>query len=486
MGLNNVTNSLDDNITYLKAVFQDSDDIVWYSFRTLAQQSGLLLYSAVTVDIQYISQTVLPQISLINRSPDANSRNSFADLLSLTGQNSRDWKTIIPGIAAGQSLILVDGFSEGFLAETSDIQARRVDKPDTEALVRGPLEAFVERLPANLSLIRNRFKSSALKINYYTLGESSQTSVALVYIDQKADPEVLQEIRRRLTSTGLASIQDSAYLSEFLVKQTLTPFPLIQSTERPDKVVACLEHGQIAVLVDGSPFALMLPTIFLGFFQTPEDYYQHFLIGSIIRWLRLVGFWLGISLPSLYIAATLFHPEMVPLRLLFSLSAAREFVPISTIAEVLAMLLVLDLFREATLRLPRTIGQAIGIVGALVMGQAAVAAGAISPIMVIILALTAVATFAVPTEEMRGTVRILSYVLVACSGFLGLYGYLLGLSAIFLHVSSLESLGVPYLSSFGTVHTKEWNDVLVRAPWHVLKSKPQILESQESSPPRRK
>lgn len=482
MAANVVSDYLTENISYLQAMFKDSDDIAYRPFQTAAGTEGMLVYSSMMVDNKFVTQTILPTLAALDISPLA---RDWAEaiptrLLFLPNVSYTKWEDVLPLLLEGQTLVLLDGLPEAYLADTINIETRSVEKPETESVVRGPLEAFVEKLGANLGLVRSRLKTSDLKLKFYTLGEKTQTKVCLLYIDGVIKPEIIAEIKTSLSSIQLPSIQDSAYLIEFLTKRTLSPFPLVQSTERSDKVIAALLEGRAAILVDGTPFAILLPTVFWHFFQATEDYYLHVLIGSIVRAVRFVGFFLATSLPGVYVAITTFHPEMIPLRLLFSLSTARINVPMSTIAEVLIMFFVLDLFREATVRLPRSIGPAIGIVGALVMGEAAVSAGIISPIMVIILAITAVATFAVPTEDLRGAVRLFSYTLVFLSATLGLYGFLIGVSLILMHASSLECFGVPYLSPLATLHMKDWNDTFIRAPWHVLKKKRQSLDTQLS------
>ena len=483
-----LSTSLSENIGELKNILQGCDDFKYRPLTTATDQEGFLVYSQILVDSQFISQTILPNLFNLHlpSQPGLWSKAITTQLPFLPESSYTQWEDITLQILTGNTLILLEGMNEAYIADTAKVGARPIGKPETEPVIRGPLEAFAEALGPNLAIIRSRFKDPHLKINQLILGQESRTAVALLYLDGIIETEVLDEICRRLTSINLRSVQESGFLLEFLSEDTWSPFPLIQSTERPDKTVAALTEGRAAILVDGSPFALLLPTVFWQHFQTADDYFQNYLVASFVRPLRYLAYLTAVALPSIYIIVTVFHPQLLPLRFLLSLTSARERVPIPTVMEVVGMLVVLDLFREATLRLPKTIGPAIGIVGALVMGDAAVSAGVISPIMVIIVAFTAVVTFAIPSEDLRGTARIFSYFLVLLSSLLGLYGFLLGAVTILLHLSSLESVGVPYLSPVSSFHWKEWSDVFIRAPWSNLRRKPQRLQSERVPSERRK
>lgn len=484
---NALVSSLAENVQHLRELLQGCDDFVFRPFVTATNTQGMLVFTPLSIDSDLISQTILPSLYRLELPPQkALWLKALKIALPFLPEKSfSQWEDILMELMDGNTLVLLDGVNEGFMAATKKNAGRSIEKPLIEAVIRGPQEAFAEALNLNLAVMRCRIKNSKLKINRLTLGEDSKSNIALIYLEDTIQPELLTEIRNRLTSIKLPSAQESGFLIEFLTRNTYTPFPLIQSTERPDKVVAALLEGRATILVDGSPFALLLPSVFWHFFQSSDDYFQHFLLGSVIRILRYVAYFFAICLPGLYIAFTVFQPEMLPLRFLFTLSTARENVPFTTWVEAMTMLVILDIFREAVLRLPSTIGPAIGIVGALVMGEAAVSAGVISPLMVIILSFTAVATFAVPNEDIRGTARMFSYLILFLSASLGLYGLILGISAILLHLCSLESIGVPYTSPIATMHTKEWSDVLGRAPWHVLNRKPQRIKIQFGTSGRR-
>jgi len=249
-------------------------------------------------------------------------------------------------------------------------------------------------------------------------------------------------------------------------------FPQIVHTERPDRVAAGLLQGRVAILTDGTPFVLLVPGEFVTFLTSPEDYYERYMLGTFIRWVRMAAFIISLVLPSLYIAITTFHSEMIPTRLLISITSYRQGLPFPTLAEALAMEFTFEILREAGVRLPRSIGQAVSIVGALVIGQSAVQAGIVSPLMVIIVAFTGIASFSFPSYNLGITIRLLRFPLMLLAGLLGLFGVMFGIIMITIHMASIRSLGVPYLASVAPVHLSDLKDVLVRAPWWAMDERP--------------
>jgi spore germination protein KA len=267
-------------------------------------------------------------------------------------------------------------------------------------------------------------------------------------------------------------VLESGYLEEFIEDNPYSPFPQVVHTERPDRVTASLLEGRVAILTDGTPFALIVPAEFITLMQSPEDYYERYMVATAIRWLRYIGFAMSLLLPSLYIAITTFHQEMIPTRLLISLAAAREGVPFPALVEALMMEFTFEALREAGIRLPRAVGQAVSIVGALVIGQAAVQAGIVSPLMVIVVAITGIASFMNPAFNIALTMRLMRFPLMLLAATLGLFGVMVGILAILIHLAGLRSFGVPYLSSLAPLHTKDLKDVAVRAPWWAMDNRP--------------
>lgn len=318
------------------------------------------------------------------------------------------------------------------------------------------------------------------------IGTVTQTDVGIMYIKGIANDEIIKEVHTRLDRINIDGILETGYIEELIQDKFLTPFPTLFNTERPDVVAADLLEGRIAIFVDGSPFVLTVPVLFIQFFQAAEDYYQRADIAFLLRVLRFVSFFIALLLPSLYIAITTFHQEMLPTQLLISLASQREGIPFPAFVEALVMEVTFEILREAGVRMPRAIGQAVSIVGALVIGQAAVEAGIISAAMVIVVALTAIASFVFPAFSMAISVRILRFAFMMVAATFGLYGITVGLIALVLHLSSIRSFGVPYMSPFAPFVTADQKDANFRFPHWGLFSRPRFISQQnvirENSP----
>jgi len=296
------------------------------------------------------------------------------------------------------------------------------------------------------------------------LGEAAPVADRIRGRTRRVQGSAVEEARRRLSAIKTDSVLESAYIEEFIQDRIWSPFPTLSNTERPDVVAAQLLDGKVAVLVDGTPGVLLAPMTFFEFFSSPEDYYQRADIATLIRWFRLISFFTAVFVPSLYVAATTFHQELIPTQLLISLSAQREGVPLPAFIEVLLMEVVFEIIREAGLRMPRAIGQALSIVGAIVLGQAAVEAGLISAAIVIVVSITGITNFVVPVYSFGMSQRLLRFSLVLLAGMLGLFGILCGALFVAAHLASLKSFGVPYMSPAAPANRADWKEVLVRVP----------------------
>ena len=300
-----------------------------------------------------------------------------------------------------------------------------------------------------------------------------------MYIDGLAHPPMVQEMLARLEKINVDSILESGYIEQLIQDRRWSPFPQIQNTERPDKVVANLLEGKVSILVDGTPFALIAPAVFSQFYQSPEDYYERFYIATLLRFIRIISITIALLLPSLYIAFSSFHPEMIPSRLVIAMAAGRSTVPFPSLVEALFMELAIEILREASVRLPGPIGPTIGIVGALVVGEAAVSAGLVSPVMVIIVAVTTIGSFASPSYSAAIAIRMLRFPVMLLAGMFGLYGIMLFLIVILIHLSSLKSFGVPYMSPLSPLNLKGMKDLFIRAPHHLLRTRPTMFHIQD-------
>lgn len=377
----------------------------------------------------------------------------------------------------GDVLLLLDGCRQAFVVDAKGFPHRSVDSSQNEMVLRGPQEAFTEALRVNTALIRRRLRTNQLKFEEKTLGRFTQTQISIVYLEGVANDNIIAEVHRRLDNLkDVDSILDASCIEQYIEDAPFSIFPQMQYTERPDKVAASLLEGRIALIVDGSPEVLLLPLMFVQLLQSPEDYYNRIAPGTFMRWIRYMGLLIAITFPSLYVAITSYHPEMLPLNLLLSIAAAREGVPFPAFVEALIMELAFELLREASIRLPGAIGNTIGIVGALVIGDAAVSAHLVAPQMVIVVAITAIGSFTVPSMEASYPIRLLRFPLMLLAAAFGLYGVMLGLLAILVHLVHLRSFGFPYLEPLAPLKLNELRDVFLRAPRWQMMLRPQFRE----------
>ncbi|WP_379136215.1 spore germination protein [Paenibacillus sp. sgz500958] len=379
---------------------------------------------------------------------------------------------LIQAILAGNAVIVLEGTPSALAVGIAGGQRRGVEEPTSQTVIRGPKEGFNEEISTNLTLLRRKLRTPELKFESHIIGQYTQTKVVLAYIEGLANREVINEINMRLQSIDTDSILESGYIEEFIQDAAFSPFPTILNTERPDTAAGCLLEGQIAIFIDGTPFVLIAPVTFFNFLQSSEDYYQRYDISSFLRAIRLLSFMVALLLPSLFIAITTFQQEMLPTTLLISLAAQREGTPFPALLEALIMELIFEVIREAGVRMPRVIGPAISIVGALVIGQAAVQAGLVSAAMVIVVSFTAISNFVIPSFNMASTVRLLRFFLMLLAGTLGLFGILVGTIPILFHVVSLKSFGVPYFTPYAPFTKSALKDTILRVPWWSMKTRP--------------
>lgn len=371
----------------------------------------------------------------------------------------------------GNTVIMTDGSKETFIIETALFEARSSSEPDSEKIVTGSHDGFVESLNKNLNLIRNRVRSSNFKIEIVEIGEPA-TNVGIFYLDHIVNKEILQNVKDRINSIQLENNLTTGKLEEFIEDESYSPFPQILETERPDRVVSNLFDGKIGVFVEGSPTASIAPATFFMFFQTPDDYNGRVMIGTFIRIIRLFSFFICICLPAIYISIVSFSYEILPYELISTIQNSIEYVPFPPFVEALIMQLILELLREASIRLPSPIGHTIGIVGGLVIGTAIVDANLVSNTMTVVLAITAIASFVVPVHEMSFSLRLLSFPMIILASIYGFVGIIFGLMLIFIHIVKLESFGSPYFSPLAPIRLKDLKDTIIRAPNWKMKTRP--------------
>ncbi|WP_227935217.1 spore germination protein [Alkalihalobacillus deserti] len=387
-----------------------------------------------------------------------------------------DFETLLAGVLSGDPAILLNGYTTGFLVGLKGWEERGVQEPSSQTVIRGPREGFSENIRFNTALVRRKIKDSTLRLEEQQIGRVTKTVVALMYIHGIVDETVIKEVRQRLSQIKIDGILESGYIEELIQDHTYTPFPTIFNTERPDTAAAALLEGRVVILIDGTPFVLIVPAIFPQFLQSAEDYYQRSEISSLLRLLRFISIFITFLAPSMFIAVTAFHYEMLPQSLLINLTEQREGVPFPLIIEALLMEATFELLREAGIRMPRAVGQAISIVGALVIGQAAVEAGLVSPAMVIVVAITAITSFAIPAYNMANAFRILRFGMMILAASFGLFGIILGMILMVQHLCSLRSFGIPFMSPYAPSTKADYKDTMIRVPWGKMISRPQFMD----------
>lgn len=388
---------------------------------------------------------------------------------------------ITKAIVNGCIVIVAKGIDKAISVNMMTDEKRSVTEPTTQTVIRGPKDGFIESLATNVSLIRRRIRNENLRFEEFTIGKDTNTTVYMGYMQGIANDKIVQEVRSRLKKINVSAIFESGNIEELIVDKTYTFFPLALNTERPDSVAANLLEGKIAIMIDGTPFSLMVPAVFVNFFEISEDYYQPFFLGSFIRFIRYLSFMIALLTPSLYVGLLTYHQELLPTPLLLSILAQREGVPFPSVVEVMLMEITFEILREAGVRMPKAVGQMVSIVGALVIGQAAAEAGIISNIMIIVVAITAIANFVSPVYSFAAASRVLRFLFIIFASVLGLYGVLLVLILMVAHLSSLRSFGVPYLSPIAPFSFKEQGDVFIRAPFWSMKKRPAYLRTNEET-----
>ncbi len=387
------------------------------------------------------------------------------------------WDGVMQNVLAGSTVVLIEGVDKAISVETKGWEHRQVSVSQTEAVVRGPHDAFTENFRSNTGLIRARLRSPKLITKIVQVGKLARTDVAVMYLKDIANPKLVNEVLKRIGNLDVDYLPDSGMLEQLIEDPPLGVIPRFLATERPDRVTYGLTEGQVAILVGHSPYVLLAPIFLWSLLQAPEDAYLRWPFGAFIRTIRYLAMGIGLLLPAFYIAVTNFHPEMLPTELMLAIAASRERVPFPVVFEVLVMEFSLELIREAGIRIPSIIGPTIGIVGALILGQAAVAAGIISPLLIIVVSVTALGSFTIPDYNLGFSVRVLRFWYIIAASLFGFYGICLGLMVLLTHIVSLNSLGVPMLAPLSP-KGRSSSDIIWRHPAFELVRRPEAYGSK--------
>lgn len=392
-----------------------------------------------------------------------------------------DVKQSVGKILSGSTALIIEGNPNVLMLGTVKGKSRNIEEPVSEALVRGPRLGFTETLSDNTALLRQHGENSDLSIINFQVGKRTKKELVIAYVKEIADPNLVEEVKKRIQTINIDDVAESGYVEQLIEDNYLSPFTQVQNTERPDRVFAALMEGRVAILLDGTPFALIVPVTFSMLLQSPEDYYERWLPSTLIRLLRYLAAAITLFAPSIYISFVSFHQGLIPTKLALSMMGTREGVPFPAIIEALIMEVAIEILREAGLRLPKPIGPTMGIVGGLVIGEAAVQAGIVSPIMVIVVALTAISSFAIPQYNAGISLRMLRFVAMFFAAFFGLYGVVLFFLLLGSHLVKLKSFGVPYVSPTVPYRASDWKDFMVRMPLMMMKRRPKFLHTKDSS-----
>nr|WP_318153044.1 spore germination protein [Metabacillus arenae] len=481
--------SLDENLHNIEKMLDNPSDLIIREFTVgNTNHRCAIVYIAGLSDKMVIDQDIIKNIQMEFK---VSEKEEIVEAHALVNQlqskvlsigkvkRTQSLDKVSYAILNGDSVLFVDGTDEVLIMGSEGWKNRSIEEPISEALIRGPRDGFIENLHTNTVLIRRRIRDPNLRFKSYQVGRRSKQDLVVAYIDGIVNPHIVEEVNLRLKSIDLDDVPESGYIEQWIEDNFLSPFPQIAHTERPDKVVSALMQGKVAILLDGTPFVLLAPLTFGNTLQSPEDYYERWLVGSLIRMLRYLGAFIAVFLPSLYIALVSFHPGLIPSKLAFSIAATREGVPFPAYMEAFLMEVTMEILREAGIRLPKPIGQTIGIVGGLVIGEAAVAAGIISPIMVIVVAVTAVSSFSMPSYSTALAFRMLRFGFMGAAAFFGLYGIILLYIVVNIHLVNLKSLGLPYTTPFAPNFFQDWKDLVVRSPITMLSKRPQYLQTDD-------
>lgn len=467
-----ISENIDENLAVLKEAFKNCFDIKFRKFNIKNKIMAVLVYIEGITDKVLMNEHVLEPliIDYQKNKGDKNELDSSIEYIKenlLLNSEIKDLNSIdkvILSVADANAVLIIDGFSTAIEIGAQKWEGRSIDKPDMEANVRGPKEGFVENLKTNLSLVRKRMKISNFKAEEMQIGKLTRTKIAICYIDGIVNREILDEVKVRLQRIDTDIILADAYIEEYIEDSPFSIFPQIRHTQRPDVVAASLAEGRVAIIIDGNPTPLIVPMVFVDALNSSEDYYDRYWHGSATRILRYVFFMIALLGPAAYIAFTTFHQEMIPITLLTTIAQSRAGVPFPAIIEALLMEIAFEALREAGIRLPKAVGQSVSIVGALVIGEAAVQAGIVSTAMVIVVAATGIASFTIPNYSFGIAVRILRFPIMILASILGLFGIILALFAILIHLASLRSFGIPYLSPMAPMTVPDLKDILIRSP----------------------
>lgn len=475
-----IDTSLVNNMNLLQNQIQDCADIVIQRLSTADGHHACIILVNGLVDADMVQRDVI-HIFLKLKRADIERLETINPFPVMQSTKVYCHEEVLDNLFKGKTVMLIDGLRFVFCFDLQKPALRSIEEPTTERILKGHHDGFIESLPKNIALIRSKLSSAKLKVKYVTVGKRSHSDIAILYIEDIANPEIVKCIESKLNAIETDIINTAGKIEQLVSDNPYSMFPQHQSTERPDKAVANLLEGRIILIINSTPVVLILPVDYFQFYQTPDDYNVSFYYGSFIRLLRFFGSTLAVLLPALYIALLTFHYQALPLNLLVPLAESRSRVPFPPIIEALIMEVAFELLREASIRLPASLGPTIGIVGGLVLGQTAVEAGLVSNIMVIVVGITAIATFVVPQHDIGLMLRVSRFIFMINASIFGIVGVVTSLLVMLAHLVSLESYGQPYMQPIAPFKLSDLKDVFIRVPLKYDKTRPDIARPQDKT-----
>jgi spore germination protein KA len=470
-----ISKNLSDNLEHIKRVYNIplNGDMILREFDIVVKEKAIpafIIFFDGMADRSVINDNILtPLMVLSNMDVKGNEKNiaNFVKNHILPHNQLKqvtEYKKVIEEVNFGGCGLFIDGIDSAFAADVKGWEHRGVERPNTEQTLRGPQEGFTEVLRVNTALVRKILKDEDLIVENLEIGKRSKTPCSILYIKDITNNSLINEVRRRIKSLRIDYIFDSGELEQYIEDNTFLPTPQILATERPDRTASLLAEGKVAIILQGNPFALVVPATLTSLIHSPEDAYFRFPYANLLRLVRIMGIVFALLLPGIYVAITNFHHEMIPTGLLFAIEASREKVPFPSVVEILIMEVSFELIREAGIRIPSPIGPTLGIIGALILGQAAVAANIVSPILIIIVAVTGIGSFAIPNFSLALAFRILRFVYIILGATVGFLGITVGLFIHGITLVSAKSFGVPIAVPFAPKTVRTWTDSLLRSP----------------------
>lgn len=470
-----VSSKAEDNIKYLCAAFNYTDDLKTKNINW-GEKTGTIIYLETMVDTEYFQQNFLIPFSEVEETNEIH----LVDFMgSPEFSKTKQLDSVLSDMLSGSCAIFIQGEPVCYLFNSVQANHRSPEEPENEKTVRGAHNGFVESIDINLNLIRERIHNRQLTIKYFYGGAETNTKIVMMYMNEIANPSTVNMVQERVEAISTDMIVSPGFIEESIEDVPFSPFQQVLTTERPDRVEANLIEGRIVIIADGSTNASIVPVTFFSFFQSPDDYNIRFYPSTFFRLLRIFSFLGALTLPAIYIAVVGFHFEIIPFAMVGIVKGSIENIPFSPLIEALVMAITIELVREAGIRLPTPIGQTIGIVGGLIIGDAVVNAGLVSNIMVIVIALTAIMSFSIPSYEMGNTVRILSLPIMFGAASLGFVGIIFAFMIILIHMCKLETFGTPYLSPLTPLHFQELKDAVIRVPNWLVNKRPRDLLTQK-------